>query len=218
MQAAGETFSVGGSLSLIVLYFRIFENPFWTLVCASENRSVLASIDLVDMCGLWIIAASIFSVDHDGPKFTGQASVDNDCRRGFSRWWRYLAYVHGHMSPSLPIIYLMFSPSGIELSLLMAWFVDIFSCWDVWAKDSAGVVDGCLRLDPFEVWGTDVMCLSGVWNSTCWIFNDYAGSGDDGSMKIGIGVDMGGCLRSSPMITSLSYSSAWAEHDKCEMC
>ena len=86
MQADGETFSAGRILSLIVLYLRIFENRFLTLVCAYECRVVLSSIDLDDMCGTWIISASIFSVDHTGPQFTGHTSVDNDCRRGFSRW------------------------------------------------------------------------------------------------------------------------------------
>ena len=49
------------------------------------------------------------------------------------------------MSPRLPIVSLVFIPSNIELSLFMACFVDIFRCWDGWAKDSAGVVDGCYK-------------------------------------------------------------------------
>ena len=193
---------MGGSLFLIFVYFRIFANPFWTLVWASERSGVLDSIDLANMCGPWIIADSIYSVDHAGPQMTGQPWVYNGCRRGFSQWW--VAYVCSHMSPSLPITSLIFRPFRIDLSLLMACFADIFRCWDVWAKESAGVVDGCLRLGPFEVWGTDVMCLYGVWNFTCWIFNGCAGGGADGATKIGIGVDMGGCLRYAPMIPSLS--------------
>ena len=102
MQPAGETLSVGRSLSLIVLFFMTISKPFWILVCASECRAVLAYIDLDDMYGPWRISASIFSVDHAGIQFTGQPSVDNNCRRGFTRWW--VAYVRGHMSPSLPIL------------------------------------------------------------------------------------------------------------------
>ena len=37
-------------------------------------------------------------------------------------------------------------------------------------------------------------------------------------MKIGIDVDMGGCLISAYMIPSLSSSVAWAKNEKCEMC
>ena len=100
MQDFRETFSVGRILSLIVLYFSIFVNTFWTLVWASEHKAVLASIDLTNMCGPWRIAASIFSVDHSGTKLTGHPSVDNGFRRGFERWW--LAYRRGHTSTSLP--------------------------------------------------------------------------------------------------------------------
>ena len=35
-------------------------------------------------------------------------------------------------------------------------------------------------------------------------------------MKIGIGVDMGECLISAPMILILCSSAAWAKHEKCE--
>ena len=131
MQDARETFSVGGSLSLIVLYFRIFANPFWTLVCASKRRAVLASIDLANMCGPWRIAASILSVDHYGPQLTGHPSVDNDCRRWFSLWW--VVYVRGHMSPILLILSLIFRTSGIVILLLIACFNEMFRCWDVWS-------------------------------------------------------------------------------------
>ena len=62
------------------------------------------------------------------------------------------------------------------------------------------------------------MCLSGVWNSTWWIFDGSAGGEGDGNMKIVIEIDMGGCLRSAPMINVFSFSVAWAEHDKYEMC
>ena len=57
--AAGETLSVGRSLSLIVLYLIIFENPFCTLVCASEPRVVLSSVYLSNIWVMCIIAASI---------------------------------------------------------------------------------------------------------------------------------------------------------------
>ena len=87
-------------------------------MCASKRNEVLSSIELANMCGTWIIAASIFSVDHAGPQLTGQPSVDNNCRRGFSLW--RVAYVRGHMSPILPILSLILRPSGIELFLLMA--------------------------------------------------------------------------------------------------
>ena len=122
------------------------------------------------------------------------------------------------MIPGLPIISLIFILSGIELSLMIACFTEILICWDVWAKESEGVVVGCLRLVPFEVWWTDGMCLSGVWNFTCWTFDGCTGEGADGAMKIGIGVDMGGCLISSPMIPSLCFSEEWDKHEKCEMC
>ena len=117
MQAAGNSLSVGRSLSLIVLYFRIFENPFWNLVCTSDRKAVLVSIDLASMWGPCIISDSIFSVDNYAPQLIGQLSVENDCSRCFSQWW--VVYVHVHMSPSLHILSLVFIPSGIELSLLI---------------------------------------------------------------------------------------------------
>ena len=60
-------------------------------------------------------------------------------------------------------------------------------------------------------------CSEKVWNFTCWIFDGCAVGGADGAMKIGIGVYMGGCLKSAPMIPSLSSSTAWAEHEKYYM-
>ena len=52
------------------------------------------------------------------------------------------------------------------------------------------------------------MCLSRVLNFTCLIFDRCAGGGADSAMKIGIGVYMGGCLISAPMIPSLISSAA----------
>ena len=77
----------------------------------------------------------------------------------------------------------MFSPSGVELSLLMSYFADILRCWDVWAKGfmltfvSEGVVDGGFRLVPLAVLGADFMLLSEVYNSTCWKFDGFEGGG-----------------------------------------
>ena len=68
----GRLLCVGRSMSLIVLYFIIFANPLYTLVCAYERRAVLAYIDLAEMCGPWIISASILSIDHAGTQLTGQ--------------------------------------------------------------------------------------------------------------------------------------------------
>ena len=172
IQAAGETLSVGWSLSLIVLYSMIFAKPFCTLVCAFKRRKVLEYVDVTNMWEPCIIDAYIWSVDHVGPHLTGKNSVENDCIRGFSLWW--VAYVCGHMSPILPILSLIFSASSMDLSLLIACFVAIFWCWDVWSKEfmspfvSAGAVDGGFRLYPLAVLGTDVIPLSEVWNSTCW--------------------------------------------------
>ena len=50
---------------LIVLYLNIIENSFCTLLCASERRAVLTSVDLEHVWKPCIIAASIFSVDQD---------------------------------------------------------------------------------------------------------------------------------------------------------
>ena len=86
MQASGETLSVGGSLPLIVLYLIIFANSLCTLVCSSEHRSVLSSVELADMWGACRIDATVCSVYHAGPHFTGYPSVENDCRRGFVLW------------------------------------------------------------------------------------------------------------------------------------
>ena len=52
------------------------------------------------------------------------------------------------------------------------------------------------------------MSFSGVWNYTCWIFDGCAGGGADSAMKIGIGVNVVGCLRSAPMGTRLISSTA----------
>ena len=56
------------------------------MVCASKRMAVLTSMELADMWGLCRMAASIFSVDHDGPLLTVNNSVESDCRRGFTRW------------------------------------------------------------------------------------------------------------------------------------
>ena len=56
---------------------------------------------------------------------------------------------------------------------------------------------------PFAFFGTDVMYLPKVWNYIGLRFDGFEVGGDDGAMKIGIGVDMGGCLRSAPMVPSL---------------
>ena len=105
MQASGDTLIVGRSLYLILLYLMIFANNFCALVCTSKSREVLAHT-----C---IIAASILPVDHNGPQFTVHPSVENYCRRGFPLWW--VSYVHGHMSPILTILYLIFRHSGIDI-------------------------------------------------------------------------------------------------------
>ena len=141
------------------------------MVCASKRMAVLTLMELADMWGLCRMAASIFSVDHDGPLLTVNNSVESDCRRGFTRWW--VEYVRSHMSPISPILSLVFNSSGIELSLLIYCFSDILRCWNVWAKESECVVDGSFRLGPFSVFGTDVMYLSKVWNSTGWKFDGF---------------------------------------------
>ena len=233
LQAAGETLSVGKSLSLIFLYLVIFAKPLCALVCNSKRREVLASVDLDNIQGTCIIAAYICSVDHTGPQLTGHPPVENYCRRGFALWW--VAHLHGHISTSLPSLYLIFIPSFMELSLLIAYFADIFRCWDVWAKDfmftfvSVGVVYGGYRLVPLSFLGTYVMPLSEFWNSTCWKLDGSVGVGDGVYLifsmvdvgrvyllpvKIGIGVYMGGCLSSATMFPSFISSSTWDEHEK----
>ena len=52
------------------LYLMIFAKPFCSLVCASNRREVLASVDLADVLGPCIKAASVFFVDYYGPQFT----------------------------------------------------------------------------------------------------------------------------------------------------
>ena len=66
MQAARETLGVGVILSLIVLYFIIFENQFLTFVWASDRKSVMESMELANMWGPCIMADSILSVDRYG--------------------------------------------------------------------------------------------------------------------------------------------------------
>ena len=161
------------------------------------------------------MATYILYVENSGPQLTGQPSVENDSRRGFPRWW--VSYVPGHISTRLPIIYLIFRPYGIELLLLIEWFDEILRCLDAWAKKSAGVVYGSFRLYPFSVLGNDVMYLSEVCNSTGWRFDGFAGGGAGGAMKIGICMGMGRCLRSLPMVPSLSSFAAWSEYDKYEI-
>ena len=73
-------------------------------------------------------------------------------------------------------------------------------------------MDGSFRLGPFAFFGTDIIYLSKVLNYKGWRFDGFEGGGADGAMKIGIGVDMGGWLISSPMVTSFSSSEAWYEH------
>ena len=75
IQAAGETLSLGGILSLIVLYLMIFTKLFCALVRASKHRAVLSFVDLANVWYLCIIAASICSVDHAGSQFAGHTSV-----------------------------------------------------------------------------------------------------------------------------------------------
>ena len=90
-------------------------------------------------------------------------------------------------------------------------------------------MDGGFRLLPLDVLGTDVVLLSEVFNSTCWNFDDFAGGETDGSLifemvevghvylflvKFGIGIDIGGCLSSSPMFTSFISSASLYEHEK----
>ena len=72
MQAARETLGVGVILSLIVLYFIIFENQFLTFVWASDRKSVMESMELANMWGPCIIYGSTCSVDHAGPQLIGQ--------------------------------------------------------------------------------------------------------------------------------------------------
>ena len=215
MQDAGEDFGVGESLSLIDLYFRILANKFWSLVCASERKTVLEYMDLTHIWGPCKMAASIWFVEHSGTHLIGYPSIENDCRRGFAQCW--VAYVYGHMITRLPIISLISTPFDIEISLLIYCFTDIFICWDVWSKESACVVDDSFILGHFDILGTDVMYLSEVWNYTGWIFDGFAYCGDDDAMQIGIGFDMGGWLRPSLMFNSLSYSAAWYEHEKYAM-
>ena len=167
------------------------------------------------MWGPCIMYASICSVDHSEPQLKRHQSVGNYCRRYFARWW--VEYVRGHMSLSSPILSLVFSPSGIEISLLIACFDETLRCWDVWAKDSAGVVGGSFRMGPFSVLGTDVMSFYEVWIFTGWSFYGFAGGGDNVAMNIGIGIDLGGWLRYAPMVTSLIYSAAWSEYEKHEI-
>ena len=114
-------------------------------------------MDLSDMWGPCRMDASIWSIDYSRPQLTGNTLVENYRRRGFARWW--VAYVSSHMSPRLPILSLIFSPSGIDISLLISWFTEILRCWDVWAKESACVVDGSFRMDH--------ICLLWDW---CHVF------------------------------------------------
>ena len=172
-------------------------------------------MDLTHIWGPCRMAASIWFVEHSGTQLIGYPSIENDCRRGFAQCW--VAYVYGHMITRLPIISLISTPFDIEISLLIYCFTDILICWDVWAKESACVVDGSFRLRPFSVFGTDIMSLSKVCNSTGWMFDGFAGVRDAGPMNIEIGVDMSWWLRSAPMVPSLSSSVVWAEHDKYEI-
>ena len=129
VQASGETLSVGGSQSLIVLYLTIFAKTFCTLVCDSECRAVLTSVDLADVWGQCRISASICHVYQYGPQLTRQPLVAYYCRRGLARW--SFSYVRGHMRPILTFYSLMFRSSRIEFFSLVACFTDILRFWDV---------------------------------------------------------------------------------------
>ena len=86
-----------------------------------------------------------------------------------------------------------------------------------WARTQDHIHDGGVAC-PVQLQRHAPPCSERVWNFTCWRFDGCAGGGADGAMNIGIGVDMVGCLISSPMVPSLSYSAEWAKHDKFEMC
>ena len=64
MQDYVETWSEVKSLSLIFLFLMILEEPFCTLACIYKRRTILAYVDLADVCGPCRIAASICSMDH----------------------------------------------------------------------------------------------------------------------------------------------------------
>ena len=72
---------------LIVLYLKIIENSFCTLLCASERRAVLTSVDLENVWKPCIIAASICSLDQDGPQLTYKPLLAYDCIRSLAQWY-----------------------------------------------------------------------------------------------------------------------------------
>ena len=53
-------------------------------------------------------------------------------------------------------------------------------------------MDGSFKLGPYSIFGTDVMSLSKVCNSTGWRLDGFTGGGDDGAVKLGIGVSWAG--------------------------
>ena len=121
IQAAGEILSSLGRLLAMSLYLIILAKPCCTLLCVLSHNTCRASFVLADRCGPCAIAASMQSFVHGSPQSTGHPFSAYVCRSGASGW--FIAYVHGHISPFLPILSLIGRSSGIVVSFLIASFV-----------------------------------------------------------------------------------------------